>query len=96
MKITRLIKRLGLRLFPPPDLPSKGIEGLLRALEKTREDEISCDEVLALLDTYAEMMLRGEDAARLMPLVRLHLELCRECCEELQALLQVLQSALPA
>jgi len=39
------------------------------------------------------MDVRKEDAARLMPLVHSHLELCPECCDEYEALLDVLAKA---
>jgi len=62
-------------------------------LENTRDIELSCDEVLALLDQFAEAYLRGEDVARLLPLVQHHLDMCGDCREEFEALLRILQSA---
>jgi hypothetical protein len=38
-------------------------------IEMTHEVEYSCDDVLRLLDQFAEAVLRGEDVAELMPLV---------------------------
>ena len=49
------------------------------------------DEVFALVDEYAEASQRGEDVASLKPLIRHHLDMCRECDEEYQALLSVLE-----
>jgi hypothetical protein len=57
----------------------------------TREVELACDEVLALMDQFAEMVMRGEDAAQLMPLVQHHLEMCGDCREEFEALLRILR-----
>jgi hypothetical protein len=62
-------------------------------LAHTREEEYSCDEVLALMDQFAEMVIQGEDAARLMPLVQHHLEMCGDCREEFEALLRILRSS---
>lgn len=62
-------------------------------LAHTQVVEYSCDEVLALLDQFAEMVVRGEDAARLMPLVQHHLEMCGDCREEFEALLRILQAS---
>ena len=63
---------------------------LLQMLEVTREDEISCGDVHELLDQFVEMQLRGEDVSELMPLVKRHLDMCRECFEEYEALLAAL------
>jgi hypothetical protein len=37
------------------------------------------------------MEMRGEDVAHLMPLVQRHLELCPDCREEHEALMQALE-----
>jgi hypothetical protein len=86
------IERLRGRRPPPAGAPS--FEAMLvRMAQATDETELSCDEVLALLDQFAEAELRGEDAARLMPLVQRHLERCGDCEEEHQALLRILRAA---
>lgn len=74
-----------------PELSEQLLIRLLRLLEHTQEDEISCDEVFALVDEYVEAEQRGEDVAQFKPLLRQHLEICRECEEEYQALLRVLE-----
>ncbi len=63
---------------------------LLKMLDMTHEDELSCGEVHALLDEYVELKLRGEDVEALMPLVKYHLDICRDCFEEYEALLAAL------
>lgn len=63
----------------------------MQMILNTREVEYSCDDVYDLLDQYAEMIARGEDVSRLMPLVKHHIEMCTDCREELEALLRVLQ-----
>ncbi len=67
--------------------------GLLHIVEQTDEVELSCDEVFALLDQYVEMEQQGEDVSRLLPLVERHLERCRDCREEYEALKRVIQAA---
>ena len=69
------------------------IRKLMVQLEHTQDVELTCDEVLALLDQFAEAYLRGEDVARLLPLVQHHLEMCADCREEFEALLRILQAA---
>jgi hypothetical protein len=62
-------------------------------LEHTQDVELPCDEVLALMDQFAEAYLRGEDVARLLPLVQHHLDMCGDCREEYEVLLRILQAA---
>jgi hypothetical protein len=78
---------------PVKYLPDPIVEQLIKSLQVTHEEECACDEFHALVDQYAETNIRGEDAARLMPLIKNHLEICNECCEEYDALLDVLQAA---
>ena len=47
---------------------------------------MSCDDVFALLDQFAELAAQGEDVAQLMPLVKQHLDMCDDCREEYKVL----------
>lgn len=80
----------------PPQLPDELIESLIRSLEHTHEQECTCDEVFAVVDQYAEAEVHGDDAARLMPLIKQHMELCHNCCEEYEALLDILEKSNPS
>lgn len=64
---------------------------LLQMLDITHEDELSCDEVNDLIDQYVELKRRGENVESLMPLVKHHLNLCKECFDEYEALMAVLE-----
>jgi len=64
---------------------------MLQSLAMTEEHEISCDEVYAVLDQFAEAVLRGENVLVFMPLVRQHLDMCPDCRAEYEALLNMLQ-----
>jgi hypothetical protein len=75
------------------DLPDEVVEGFLRVLEEVRQEDMPCSRVFTRLDEYVEKELHGEDAAHLMPLLREHFDLCPECCEEYEALLQVLEKS---
>jgi predicted anti-sigma-YlaC factor YlaD len=44
------------------------------------------------VDRFIEMELSGLNAARAMPLVQEHLEMCGECREEFEALLASLRA----
>lgn len=73
-----------------PDKES--LKQLLDKVARTRDDEIDCQEVFELIDLYAEASSQGHDAGAMLPLVKHHLEMCSECLEEYQALLQILGS----
>lgn len=66
---------------------------MLESLAMTREREISCDEVFAVLDQFTEAISRGENPLIFMPLVRQHLDMCPDCREEYETLLRMLQPA---
>lgn len=73
---------------PSPRLMQK----MLGMVGRTRADEYACDQVHELMDQFAEAVMRGEDAAKLMPLVQHHLDMCPDCREEFEALMQILQA----
>ena len=91
MRIEQFFKKMTRWLRGEPELPDAVVENLMHRLLNTHEEELSCDEVFALVDEYAEASQRGEDVANLKPLIRRHLDMCRECDEEYQALLSVLE-----
>ena len=69
------------------------LQNLLGAVENTQEIEYDCEEVFQLLDQYAEMVERGEDAAAMMTLVEHHLKMCLGCREEYEALMRILEAS---
>lgn len=73
------------------DLPQT-VKNLLSKLSQTREEEISCDDVHALLGEFAELHQQGKDIAKLMPEVQQHLEMCQACREEYEALLMAIEA----
>jgi hypothetical protein len=95
MTHTDLIHETQDPLQKKPQLPDELIEGLIRSLEHTQEEECTCEDVFAIVDQYAEVEFHGEDAARLMPLIKQHMELCHNCNEEYEALLDILEKSNP-
>ena len=91
MNIKNFFRKLIGKSSGQSELPDQVVHNLIRRLENTHEEELSCDEVFALVDEYAEASQRGEDVDSLKPLIRYHLDMCRECDEEYQALLRVLE-----
>ncbi len=62
------------------------VKKLVRDVLDSRPDEIGCEECLEQLDRFVEMTLAGQDISAAMPLVQHHLEQCRCCREEFEAL----------
>jgi hypothetical protein len=75
---------------PVTPLPLRILRTVAQQIEMTQAVEYSCDDVHRLLDQFAEAVLRGEDAAKLMPLVQSHLDMCPDCREEFEALMRIL------
>ena len=91
MKIRAIIQKIKSSFNHKEELPSEAVLGFLRVLESVREEDVPCDEIYARIDEYVEREVDGKDAAQLMPLIREHLDICSECCEEYEALLHVLE-----
>jgi predicted anti-sigma-YlaC factor YlaD len=68
------------------------LKRIVTGIFTTRERELSCDECLEELDRFAEITLAGKDAASAIPLVQDHLNRCRDCREEFEALLEALRA----
>ena len=93
MNIQELVKRIRNSLRMRKEFPNEAVMGFLRVLEEVRAEEISCDEIYSKLDEYVEREVSSKDAAKLMPLIREHLDICSECCEEYEALLNVVDKS---
>jgi hypothetical protein len=91
MNIRAIIQRIKNSFNHHGELPNEAVLGFLRVLESVREEDATCDEIYARIDEYVERQVGNRDAAQLMPLVREHLDLCSECCEEYEALLDILE-----
>jgi hypothetical protein len=68
------------------------LDQLLQMVENTDEVEIGCEGVFELLDQFVELEARGENVANLFPLVKKHLDRCRDCHEEYEALVRVFEA----
>jgi hypothetical protein len=91
MNIRALIQKIKSSFNHHEEIPNEAVLGFLRVLESVREEDAPCDEIYARIDEYVEREVDKKDAAQLMPLIREHLDMCSECCEEYQALLDVLE-----
>ena len=63
---------------------------LMRQVEQTKEGMYTCQETFDLLDEYIDLTIDNEDAAKLMPLVKAHLDACPPCTTQYKILQRVL------
>lgn len=64
-------------------------ERIMRSVNDTRDDEISCSECFERVSEYVDLEITGKDAAERMPRVKQHLGQCRVCREEHETLLEL-------
>jgi hypothetical protein len=55
---------------------------------RTDPRDVGCDEAIAVLQIYVDLVAAGEDAARRYPGVAAHLAACGPCGEDFAGLLQ--------
>lgn len=92
MNIRELIHQIRNKLKPHEELPNESVLGFLRLLEEdAHKEHVSCAEIYDKLDEYVECEMDCKDAAHVMPLIREHLDVCSECCDEYEALLDVVE-----
>ncbi|MBN1581142.1 MAG: hypothetical protein JXA89_10595 [Anaerolineae bacterium] len=73
-------------------LDTDTLKTMVQEILATHDDEIACGQCFEQLDQFVEMTLAGKNAAEAMPLVQDHLQHCRDCREEFQALLIALRA----
>lgn len=91
MDLRAIIQKIRNSLDHHEELPNEAVLRFLHVLESVREEDATCDEIYSKIDQYVEREVDNKDAAQLMPLVREHLDVCSECCEEYEALLDILE-----
>lgn len=67
------------------------LKRMIQAVSETRSDEITCDECFEELNHFAEMELAGKSIGEALPLVKHHLDHCKDCHEEYEVLLSSLK-----
>lgn len=72
-------------------LSKKEIDGLMRLIGLTQDEEVNCEECLSLVAEFAEQELTGKSIPEGLQAVEHHLLICAECHEEYQALQQALR-----
>ena len=92
MDLRSLLKRIHNSYRPQEDLQDEVVLKFLHVLEKARDEELSCAEMFARMDEFVETQVQAKDTGKITPLVREHLDMCPECCDEYEALLAVLEN----
>jgi hypothetical protein len=72
-------------------LPAGRLKKVVEIIDKTRDNELTCEEVHIFLGQAAEQT--GLKTVDDLPLVAQHLSVCLECREEYEALVRILQAA---
>ncbi len=80
--------------------PQNGMQGdksemmqkMMAMLSNTQDVELTCDDVFAVFDQFAELAARGENVAQLMPLIQQHLDMCEDCRDEYKVLESIVQN----
>lgn len=73
-------------------LSSEIIHNLMNSIKSTRDQELTCGHCYDELDHFIEIKLAGKDPAEAMPLVKEHLDRCKDCREEYEVLLEVIKT----
>jgi hypothetical protein len=92
MKTRNIFQHIQNIFKPQEELRDEVVLKFLSVLEKARADDLSCDDLYTRLDEFVETQVKSKDADKIMPLIREHLDICPDCCEEYEALLNVLEN----
>lgn len=92
MKLRDLLQNFFGKPAPQPEMTDEVVLKIIKILEQARAEEITCDDMFAQLDEFAEHKFYGRDIEKIAPLLREHLDICNGCHEEYAALLQVLEN----
>ncbi len=92
MDIKRIIQQIKNGFAPKQEMQDEVVLKFLQVLENVRHEEMSCEEMFAQLDEFVEREVNSHDAFKIMPLIQEHIDMCPECCDEYEALLDVLEN----
>ena len=77
-------------------LSNETLKKLVQSIISTRPEEIGCDMCIDQLAKFVEQELDGQDVAKIMPMIKHHLDSCLGCGEEYTALVDSLNSVAAA
>lgn len=65
---------------------------MVMMVTQTKSVEIGCDDCFDEMHEFAELELAGKSPEKAMPLVEEHINRCRDCKEEYEALMEAMKS----
>lgn len=65
---------------------------LVLDVARTKQVELGCNSTFELLDEYADLVAGGQNAEESLPLVKHHIEMCPDCRDEYETLLEIVKS----
>jgi hypothetical protein len=68
------------------------LKRMVQSIADTHEYELDCDQCFQELDRFAEAKLAGKPLDEALQLVQDHLEICKACHEEYEALMNALHA----
>lgn len=92
MKFKDLLYKVFNKPAPHLEMTDGVVAKFLKVLEQARADELDCNGVYARLDEFVEHEVHGRDTEKIAPLIREHLDMCSDCCDEYEALLKVIEN----
>src|SRR5258706_15492631 len=92
MIIKNIIQQIKNSFNPEQEIQDEVVLKFVQILDTVREEEMSCDQMFTQLDEFVELEEKSRDAAKRMPLIQDHIDMCPDCCDEYQALLTVLEN----
>lgn len=72
-------------------LSKKEIDGLMRLIGLTKDEEINCDQCLMQIAEFVEIELAGKSICDSLKAIQHHLTICSECQEEYETLKKALK-----
>lgn len=76
-------------------ISKKEIDGLMRFIGLTKDEEINCDQCLMQIAEFVENELAGKSVRDSLKAVQHHLSICSECQEEYEVLQKALKQMKP-
>lgn len=91
MKKKDTLRQIKDNTAPATNLQDEVVIKFLQVLDRLSQEEISCEQMFTQLDEFVEREVKSHDASKIMPLIQDHIDTCPECCDEYEALLDVLE-----
>ena len=91
MNIKTLFQNILNGFKPQPEIKDEVVLKFLKVLETVQQEGVSCEDMYTQLDEFVEREVGSHDAARIMPYIQEHIDVCPECCDQYTALMDVLE-----